>query len=414
MSLALAGSACGDSGGDSDPAADAGTNTVEDCRTLLAANESFSLPQSAGTRSFQTHAYFDGEAIWIVNAIVPDGVEAIQIQTLRVGCDGSVVNEPVIVSPDDSFTHTEPRITGYGDKVMVAFATDSGTQPNLSTHYRIFDRREGPGSASNQHLDTQYKAASAGNTWMPELAAGPSGFAVAGLRGVSDFNSFQSFVQRIDTEGTMVGEAVNGELQDGLWQGPANLIMDDAGDVLLAWERNEEDDSIHVVQVRIAAGKSTPETGPVRVSREKSSQVSIGGDSTQGLYLVSSRAAGGLLLKAATDFDPDSAELQLGGDKLVVYPQVAANEGGGLVAWHEVTTGSNAGLHLQAFQKESGALVAAGEQVTIATDNPTIAPYKLSLVHLFDQAYFLTWTEGPVSDLQVKWRFVDMSVAPRN
>ncbi len=413
MSL-MVGLGCGDSDGGGGQTADADADVAEgdDCRTLLAANQTFALPQEERARSFQTHAYFDGQALWFAYAFVPADVDAIQIRALRVQCDGSIASAPVIVSPDNSFTHTEPRIAGYGDKVMIAWSTDNGSQPsNLSTHYVVFDRLEGPANARSVHLDTQYKSASAGNTWMPELAAGPSGFAVAGLRGVNDFQSFQSYVQRVDSDGLMMGAAVDGELQDGQYQGQANLVMEASGDVILAWERNEEDESKHVVQVRVAAGKDVPETGPVRVSREKSSQVSLGGEEGLGYYLVSGRSAGGLLLKSAVDFDPDSNELKLGESKLAISPQVAASEGGGLVAWLETSAGFEAELYWQAFQNQDGSLVAIDEPRMVATDNPSIGAYRLSLVHLHDEVFMLTWTEGPVSDLHVKWRFLDLSVA---
>lgn len=401
--------ACGDSGGGAAGDADTGVASAE-CRAILAANQTFALEQEEGARSFQTHAHFDGEGIWIVHAIVPAGVQAIQIQALRVGCDGAVLNPPLIISANNEFTHTEPRITGYGDNVMVAWQTDSGAAPNnLSTHYRVFDRNAGPLAASATHLDTQYKGASAGNTWMPDLAAGPAGFALAGLRGVSDFNSFQSFMQRVDFEGAMVGEAVDGELQDGLWQGQAALTLDDSGAAIMAWELTAEDDSNYIVQARIGAGQSAPESAPVRMSNDNGSQVSFGSSTAMGAFVVATRSAGGLILKPADALDPSSSELVLDRAKAALYPQVALGDGTGVVGWLENTAGVEAEIHLQGFSSESTNPVAMGEPRTLSTDNATVGAYRLSISHILDQVFVVTWTEGPVSALQVKWRLVDMS-----
>jgi hypothetical protein len=401
--------ACGDSGGNAAGDADADVASAN-CRALLAADQTFALDQEEGARSFQTHAYFDGEAIWIVHAIVPAGVSAIQIQALRVGCDGAVLNPPLIISPDNSFTHTEPRITGYGEHVMVAWQTDSSAVPdNLSTHYRVFDRNAGPLAASATHLDTQYKGASAGNTWMPDLAAGPAGFAVAGLRGVSDFTSFQSFMQRVDFGGAMVGEAVDGELQDGLWQGQAALTLDDSGAAIMAWELTAEDDSNYIVQARIGAGQSAPESAPVRMSNDNGSQVSFGSSTAMGSYVVAGRAAGGLIVKPADALDPSSSELVLDRAKVALYPQVALGNGTGVVGWLENTAGVEAEIYLQGFTSESANPIAMGGARILATDNATVGAYRLSISHILDQVFVVTWTEGPVTALQVKWRLVDMS-----
>jgi hypothetical protein len=404
--------ACGDSGGGEAADADAGV-IAADCRSLLAANQTFALAQETGTRSFQTHAYFDGEAIWITHAIVPVGVDSIQIQALRVGCDGSVLHGPTIISPDNSFTHTEPRITGYGDHVMIAWQTDSGGAPNnLSTHYRVFDRSVGPEAASTTHLDTQYKGASAGNTWMPYLAASSGGFAVAGLRGVSDFNSFQSFMQRVDFAGAMVGEAVNGDLQDGLWQGQAGLTLRDSGAAIMAWEITAEDESTYIVQSRVSAGRSSPEAAPVRMSDQNGSQVSFGSSAAMGSYVVSGRASGGLILKPADALDASSSELTLSRAKVALYPQLALGEADGVVAWLENTAGVEAEIYLQGFSQAGGNPIAVGEPQILVTDSASIGAYRLSISHLLDQVFVVTWTEGPVTELQVKWRLVDMSVAP--
>jgi hypothetical protein len=397
--------ACGDDDDDVEADADVNPDAAGGCTSLLTVNETFGLPQEVGDRSFQTHAYFDGDGVWIAHAIAPVGGDSIQIQCLRVRCDGSVASAPVVISPDNGFTHTEPRITGFGDKVMVAWQTDNSGNPNLSTHFRIFDRLAGPGDEATVHLDTQYMGDSAGNTWMPSLAASSSGFAVAGLRGVSDYSSFQSFVQRVDFEGEMVGAAVNGKLQDDLSQGDAALSIDDAGDIILAWDREESGAGKHVVHARIAAGQDTPESEPIRVSPNLGSQAAL-----DGPYLASGLDAGGLMLKQATTFDPDSASLALGTSGTVaLYPQPAASEGGGAVAWLEGTTGFNAEIHMQAFLEGGASITASGDEITIPTDNPSVAPYRLSLVHVADSVYLLTWTEGPTSDLQVKWRFVDMN-----
>ncbi len=213
--------------------------------------ETFALPQSVGDRTFQAHATFDGEAVWLTHAGVPVDQEDIVVSALRIGCDGTVVTPSVRV-PEEAGLQTEPRITSDGDHVLLACQRDSqqaGT--NLSISYLFFDRVQGPADIALQALQTQYKGAPAGNTWMPELDASESGFVVAGLRGVSDYQSFQSFAQRIDREGMMMGEAINGELQDELSQASASASLSDDGRVLLAWSRTTTNEEEHVVWSRM-------------------------------------------------------------------------------------------------------------------------------------------------------------------
>ena len=83
------------------------------------------------------------------------------------------------------------------------------------------------------------------------------------------------------------------------------------------------------------------------------------------------------------------------------------------MAWLGGSMGTE--LHLQGFGfgREGSVLMATGEEQTVATDNATIPTYQLEVEHMVDQIFLVTWSEGPASALQAKWRLVDMSPAGR-
>jgi len=396
----LAAAGCSESATSDDPG----------CATAVVTGTTFSLPQAPGDRSFQAHATFDGEAIWLTHTSALAEDESMRISALRIQCDGSIASEEVRVE-EQSGIQTEPRITRYGDLVMLAWQRDDQVSiTNLSTHYKIFNRSEGPSGAVSHKLDTQYAGAAAGNTWMPELDASAAGFVIAGLRGVSDYNSFQPFAQRIDSEGELLGATIDGELSDSLSQDSVTASLKDDGSLIMGWTRESDTTPVYAVHVRVDAEADTLETPPVRLCADSCSMVSLGGDDDRGDFVTVVAADGTLAIKPSSQFDESAPMLYLGtAGATPLYPTIAVGPQGGAVAWLQPTTGYNAEIHIQGFGNSDSAMVSQGSEQTIPTENGAIGPYRLSLIHIENSVYMITWTEGPTADLQVKWRFVDLA-----
>ncbi len=382
------------------------------CDTPLVLDTTFSVPKAPGDRNFQAHTTFDGRAIWMTHATAVAADQSLRIRALRIQCDGTISSEEVGVE-EQSGLQTEPRIASHGGTIMLAWQRDtqsSGT--NLETYYKLFDRDGDPSTAEAVRLETQYGGAPAGNTWMPELDASEAGFVLAGLRGVEGFDSFQAFAQRFDASGSPLGETINGELTDDMAQNMVSASMDDDGALILGWTRESDNEMPHAVHVRVESEEDTPANAPIRVCSEACTMLGLGGTEAHGQYAAVANADGTLSLKDSTLFNVEAPVLQVrspGPDAL--YPTIASSEHGAAVAWLEPTMGYSAEIHLQAFRGRGYDLELVGEELTVSTDSPAIGPYRLSLTHIQDAVYMLTWTEGPTDVLSVKWRFLQLGEA---
>lgn len=384
---------------------------VRNCDVTPIIGKTFALPQAEGDRSFQGHIAFDGQQLWLTHAIAPFEGETIEVRAQRFSCEGESTREAIVMEKQPGL-QTEPRIAAHGDKVMIAWANDSQAgQPNLSTHFKVFDREEGPESAPSTHLDTQYKGASVGNTWMPELSASKSGFVVAGLRGVSDFNSFQAFAQRVNDEGELDGDAIDPELTDQVAQEYATASLRDDGSMLLAWKRTDSTTGAEdIVHVEVPANSSTPSSAPVLVGEGAGSMPMHGGNEEVGEYLVFTNADGEIGIKSADLLNAEAPYLTLretGGS--AIYPRVAAGQNAGAAVWMEPTGNSfDAAIHVQGFSGHGFSMEEVGDEIVIETDNPAIGAYRPEIAHIQDSIYAVVWTEGPTSDLQIKWQLIDL------
>lgn len=379
------------------------------CTRELVTGTTFTVPQATGDRSFQAHSTFDGNAVWMTHATAVAADQAIVVRALRIQCDGTISSEEVGVQAQGG-VQTEPRITSHDGKIMLAWQHDDQvSKTNLSTYYKIFDREDDPGAATAIRLETKYAEVPAGNTWMPELDASNSGFVLAGLRGVSEYASFQAFAQRIDGNGLLVGDAINAQLSDELAQNMVSASLDDDGRIVLSWTVESDTQVEHALHVQVDAESDEPATPPTRVCADDCTMVSLGGNEHLGQYVATVALDGTIALKPSTLFNPLAATLRLGTPGgAPIYPTVAVGPDNGAVAWLAPISGFNAEIHLQAFAADDKGIALLGSEAVVATDNPAIAPYRLSLIHIQDSVYMLTWTEGPTDELQVKWRFVDL------
>lgn len=329
------------------------------------------------------------------------------MSALRAHCDGSIAT-PTTRVPEQSGLQTEPRITSSNHQVLLAWQRDDQVSAqNLSTHYMTFDRDQGMAEVPARHLDTRYQDGPAGNTWMPHLSASDAGFAIAGLRGINDLQTFQSYVQRLDHDGNMTGAAMNGQLQDERSQDSVSALVLDDNSILLAHSQTDIDGQSRVVHQRLEDRADAPSSEPVLASRELCAMPSQGGSHDHGRFMVFTTEGGGIGIKPSDLFDPDAPVLLLreeGGGPLT--PKLAVGPSGGLAAWLEPGIGYAAEIRVQGFSATGSAMQRSGPAITIPTDAPAIAPYGIDVAHIQDGVYMVTWTEGPVSDLQVKWRLL--------
>lgn len=136
---------------------------------------------------------------------------------------------------------------------------------------------------------------------------------------------------------------------------------------------------------------------------------SQGGSEAGNQFIAFATKAGSVALKSSGVFNPDSQLLLLrdeGGTP--ISPKIATGTRAGAAVWLEPLSGYDAEIHLQAFRDVGTRLERAGPALRIATDASAIAPYGIDIAHIQEEIYVVTWTEGPVSDLQIKWRLVNL------
>jgi hypothetical protein len=223
-------------------------------------------------------------------------------------------------------------------------------------------------------------------------------------------NQWQSFVQRLDADGTMVGEAVGIPMQAGISQLFPDLTVDDAGGVYLAHTDSTTDRDDRVVHTSIPAGGSSVTPVPPVVTITGA----VGGDPSYGagpvgLYLAHTLVDGSryrVVLTPGGQFDPDDTFITLGRlDQLNYMPKVVGGPSGGAVAWYKNTSGLRNELYLQRFTDLSGSLNGVGVPVVVANDVP---PYQPSLTHVSDDTYAAAWSAGTNPDFFIKLRFVEL------
>lgn len=140
-----------------------------------------------------------------------DGSGQFDVFATRIGCDGAVRVQPVRLDAADDANHVDPAVAASSDRALIAWHRDDGQYPyNLSIHRAVVGADGGiitPGEALDLAFDG---APHEGNAWMPAVAPLPDGaFAVAGARGHEAYNSFQTFVQRVDAGGDPTEDTVD-------------------------------------------------------------------------------------------------------------------------------------------------------------------------------------------------------------
>ncbi len=144
---------------------------------------------------------------------------------------------------------------------------------------------------------------------------------------------------------------------------------------------------------------------PMRVGDEQGGMAH-----TNGRYIAWNSAAGEVRIKAMYDPSAPTLTLRETGGNTPIYPRVAVAPGGGAVAWLEILSGNNTEVHVRSFSEGESTIEPSSSERIIVTDAPAIGAYRISITHVQDSTYFVTWTEGPTTNLQVKWRLVDLSV----
>ena len=189
----------------------------------------------------QIHAYAEpaGDGFFVVynRPLEGSSSQAFSVYATKLGCDGRIVVPPVRVS-DSSDNEIDPAAVWDGTKLLVVWSADTGKAPtNLELRTRTLSA-DGKPTGPVRTLALQRKGKpNVGNAWMPALASGPKGVGafLAGAWGNDDAPAFQAFVQKLDANGALSGDAEDVALAPKSTQGAPSVVADETGKRFVAW-----------------------------------------------------------------------------------------------------------------------------------------------------------------------------------
>lgn len=191
---------------------------------------------------------WDGEALWVVYVRPEPGGGDFDVWATRLGCDGAPRVAPFLVQESPEGNDIDPELVVSGDRVLVAWQTDDGTggTDNLQIRYRVLDRDGAPVSGDRVLRTVRAGEPVTDNHMMPKLAVAPDGgFLVAGIR-ASDVGRFAVFVQPLDRDGALVGEALEPGPEAMITQSAPSIAVAADGAIWLAYDRAPDEGATEV------------------------------------------------------------------------------------------------------------------------------------------------------------------------
>ncbi len=396
----------GADGGSFDLGADAGPRTGPCAERLY---DDRNIPLDALGRSGQIHPSiaYDGDTLWVAYNL-PNDDGFFDPYLTRLYCDGTVLLPPVRVSTTVSSTtgpnHTDPTLLLAHDRVYVFWQMDNRTGiNNLDILFRVFDRDGSPLDAENQVMVMEREGRTQfGNTWLPKIAALPNGLALVGAWAHDEAQRFQVFVQRLDVDGAPTEDAFDVALEPTTSQYFPAVATSSAGDILVAWQEEEDDGTPYVSYGWAAPGASTL-TGTAAVGGFPTVNPSLTfeyGEAILGL----TRVLGGQGRPELLVLSSAHTEILGNPNRYDHSPSVAREPDGGAVFHFRVISGSRSQVVFVPFGLEGGVINRGAERVIETTD--PAAAYEPTLAVIEPGLYFLAWSEGRSPDLRLHGRFV--------
>jgi hypothetical protein len=396
-----------DSGRDDGGEIDAPTETdagARSCAELLE-DRVIAIDQGGDTTQIHAAALFDGEGVWVVFNRPEDGDTGLfDVFAVRFGCDGEPSIPVFAVQDESAGNDVDPTIAISNDRLLVAWNVDdgSGGTANLQVRYRLFTLDGTPVGDQRQLATSRGGTPVTDNHLGVAVAASDDGFVIAGARAVPEAMRFQAYAQRIDLDGELDGEALEGALEPMVSHGNVAVAAPGA-DVWLAYER-EPDDMSPIVNV-LRAG-DTP--GPALTGFTSSSGPDLAAVDGHVWSAFAAEGATGEVNITLTDVAlaiDDREPLRWGElGRLDHGPKIAVGTDGALaVAWYRNISGIRNELWAAPIDA-SGAL---GDEVMIYGD-PGAAPYQPAITHVMGSFWFVAWSQGTSPDLRLRGRFVEL------
>lgn len=378
-------------------------------------DKTFELVDSPAGTQVQLDAAVGRDRIWLAYNMVAAQGSNLEVFLSAVSCDGAPLGAPVRVNTRTGRNNVDPVLRVSSEAIFVVWSSDdqSGANDNLDIVYRTFGPDGSPRMAAERDLETTHQGKPvAGNHWLPNATlVDARTLAIVGVRGIPEAPSFQSFVQRIDADGELVGEARSLKVEADHSHGFPDIARDAQGRLYAAWERSAAPDykSNLLAQVRLdgdlALLDSEPQNllgGSQQVAKPR--YLRRQRDDEPLLLTFGDPQSGGLVL-----VDPAKPEVSLtlaDGGAIDHLPAAASHGGQGLLGWHRVVKGTVNATVVQGFRYQQGALQPLGAERVLTSE---ALPYGPTVLHVGEDVYFVGWTATQASaDRKALGRFVSL------
>ncbi|MBI2893566.1 MAG: hypothetical protein HYY06_08430 [Deltaproteobacteria bacterium] len=370
--------------------------------------ETFPVDPDGPDTQIYSAAAFDSDGVWIAYCRPEEADTGLfDVLVTRVGCDGAVLIPPVTVS--GAGNDIAPSLALSGERLLVAWVSDSGQFPdNLDIMTRLVARDGSPLGEAERVLETTRGGTPvAGNALDATVTATPDGgWLVAGARSDDELSTFQVFVQELDSEGELAGEALDAGLEAGVTQGSPAVAVGSDGRAWLAWVR-EEGDERQIWFREIADGAVSEialpdddlsETPALAVDPEDPSRVWLAAT-------VDRRVRVDVVLADLGAPAADRLTATFGSaDETDHTPVLVAVAGGGMVVYHRVIQGIRNDVIAQRFRSVPGA-IEEDDELSLTGAEPA-GPYPLGLAHLSGDVWFASWSDGSSPAFRLEGKFV--------
>ncbi len=382
-SEASTGTSSGPTGETTSASEDSSTTDEAEC-DAFEPGDAFEIAADASSTRIHPHAAGDGAGAWFTFVAPEPAGSLFDVMLMHLRCPQDVDVAPMLVNTAPG-NDIDASVAVSEERVMVVWNTDdgSGGSSNLQINARTYDLAGAPQDETQQRITTAFEG-----TPIPEnhtfgvVTAASGGFAVAGLRAHPQSPAFVAFVQDLDGDGALLGEAWGAPIEAGV----SHLLASSSGP-WLAYGRGDADDQVWITDgtEAVAAFAGGPAQGGHVLARPEAPQAP--------LVAAALASGGGFDLGIAVG---TGAPLVLGeGGALEHSPTLALGPGGALaVVFHRNVAGLNNAVVFQRLAIEGDAVVALGDALELDTMSP---PYPPSLTWT-PGGWLVTWSRGQSPD----------------
>jgi hypothetical protein len=382
------------------------------CADALVLDETFEIDPDGVTTQIQASVWFDtaADGVWMVyNLPADDGSGVFDVHVTRMHCDGSHQLPPRRINATDGRNDIDGELARLGDDVLVVWSSDDGVSPvgNVQILAMGLDPDGEPTFDADVILQTSYEGEPVtGSAWMPHLRTDGDAFVLVGTRGIEALSAFQMFVQRLDAQAGLLGDAAAPPVEPGVSHQTADLAVLTDGALAAAWAGS---DATQVTQVRHATvvdGAFVPDPPPLLLEADASGPALATDPTGTGAYLaVSVEDGAGRVIHVARAEPGDATAPIVLGDGLSHTPSLASGPTGAGVAWYENISGIRNELWVARIVDDGDTLTATAEQ---SIPDAVAAPYASTITRVVGDVYFVAWSQGESPDLRLYGRFVDL------